>query len=210
MSTWSRSMSSVYPRACGGTPNHSRHHRRYLGLSPRLRGTPTNCHKYHIRWGLSPRLRGNLVISAPLNLAIGSIPALAGEPTPDSAPTGKSTVYPRACGGTTTRTGLPPTFSGLSPRLRGNRACLRLHPPRRRSIPALAGEPPQRLSRPPAARVYPRACGGTGLGLSRAGNPGGLSPRLRGNPVNPWGSAITEGSIPALAGEPPVSHPHSG
>ena len=93
---------SVYPRGCGGTSGRSN--------STRMES------------GLSPRVRGNLNIpNAPATLT-GSIPAGAGEPQPRPPHVGSTQVYPRGCGGTslTGRLHLPPT--GLSPRVRGNRA----------------------------------------------------------------------------------------
>ena len=95
---------------------------------------------------------------------------------------------------------------GLSPRVRGN--------PRqggRRnefpgSIPARAGEPGSGRHVAEVNGVYPRACGGTlvaivGLivGLFAVQ---GLSPRVRGNHHREIAEALTEGSIPARAGEP--------
>ena len=71
----------VYPRACGGTA---------CGLGQAFDGG-----------GLSPRVRGN-----PSNFVAGvtehgSIPARAGEPHRLHVCRQASTVYPRACGGTT-------------------------------------------------------------------------------------------------------------
>ena len=74
-------------------------------------------------------------------------------------------VYPRACGGTLTL-GVPCRPDG----------------PRFRSIPARAGEPADRCSRPRRTGVYPRACGGTGLvAMATIECYLGLSPRVRGN-----------------------------
>ena len=53
--------------------------------------------------------------------------------------------------------------------------------------------------------VYPRACGGTGRTPAIVGEVSGLSPRLRGNPPSPPGTAAATRSIPAPAGEPPPS-----
>ena len=113
-------------------------------------------------------------------------------------------VYPRACGGTAGVTsgcrGM--VTSGLSPRVRGNRA--------------LSGLPSRATT-----GVYPRACGGTDRLAetwllhvrsipARAGEPPGirnsaltgLSPRVRGN--RPIKAMLTRAgrSIPARAGEP--------
>ena len=153
---------SVYPRACGGT------------LSSNLPTKPAG--------GLSPRLRGNRWPGGWGGRGARSIPALAGEPHRWRGIRRWSSVYPRACGGTAygdTQTGLG---RGLSPRLRGNPTFDDQALLQKRSIPALAGEPPLRPAPAIGAEVYPRACGGTLDFL--VGQPG------------------CAGSIPALAGEP--------
>ena len=73
----------VYPRACGGT-------------SP--------CAPYrHWKQGLSPRVRGNRYRVVFRRIVTRSIPARAGEPPAGSRTWRRSTVYPRACGGTAGR-----------------------------------------------------------------------------------------------------------
>ena len=51
--------------------------------------------------------------------------------------------------------------------------------------------------------VYPRACGGTGAAIATVAAAMGLSPRVRGNPVDTRGATARSRSIPARAGEPP-------
>ena len=116
------SRSEVYPRACGGTSP--------LDLKPSDSA------------GLSPRLRGNLLIAHVDLEILGSIPALAGEPSLSSTCWAHRRVYPRACGGTLASSAIPPGMSGLSPRLRGNPIVLTSVSVVSGSIPALAGEPP--------------------------------------------------------------------
>ena len=71
---------------------------------------------------------------------------------------------------------------GLSPRMRGN---------------------PQGVSiRDIDSRVYPRACGGTGIPLAGILPAPGLSPRMRGNHFSASTASVASGSIPAHAGEP--------
>ena len=75
------------------------------------------------------------------------------------------------------------------------------------SIPAHAGEPPGWRCSLYAARVYPRACGGTlGLNLEYV-ELTGLSPRMRGNLRSGLVFLGICGSIPAHAGEPPPRAP---
>ena len=70
------------------------------------------------------------------------------------------------------------------------------------SIPAPAGEPATSGRPGPARAVYPRACGGTRSGRRWRDGWGGLSPRLRGNPIAAALLLPAERSIPAPAGEP--------
>ncbi len=92
----------VYPRVCGGTLGHE--------LRPR------HCH------GLSPRVRGNRPPNEHTNIGGGSIPACAGEPRRPGRRAGARRVYPRVCGGTTASASRSASGTGLSPRVRGNRA----------------------------------------------------------------------------------------
>ena len=173
---------TVYPRVCGGT-------------MPRRSSCASNR-------GLSPRVRGNLHPIAYLDAINRSIPACAGEPRGQFWIAVVSGVYPRVCGGTQynrDRTGLN---YGLSPRVRGNLAGglgLRL---RWRSIPACAGEPCGGWWRRWAMGVYPRVCGGTATAPATPAFTRGLSPRVRGNPLDTELEPRGRGSIPACAGEP--------
>ena len=176
----------VYPRACGGT---HRAGRRREGVH-----------------GLSPRVRGNLGDRVPITRPVRSIPARAGEPDGNSFQFYYSAVYPRACGGTRILGEDLDTLTGLSPRVRGNRAWSSAGGLADWSIPARAGEPlgegqgaPLEDGLSPRVRgnlasessllqvlpVYPRACGGNPLCL-----------RCQHRRI---------GSIPARAGEPASS-----
>ena len=133
-----------------------------------------------------------------------SIPALAGEPIPRyNLPSGRP-VYPRACGGTNAQHINLIGKVGLSPRLRGNPAIIAPLSVCHGSIPALAGEPVYDPNLEYQSPVYPRACGGTGQAISLGRYAAGLSPRLRGNPPVLGSNGLPQGSIPALAGEPPT------
>ena len=179
----------VYPRVCGGT-----------GAS-RPSGNQLR--------GLSPRVRGNRCQGSAKRRWPGSIPACAGEPSRVAVSVYSGRVYPRVCGGTR-RSPTPKTsFSGLSPRVRGNPVCAG-HPPQRcRSIPACAGEPGGMAYIRWQRWVYPRVCGGTGKSRRRVPPSEGLSPRVRGNRMRWAYEADWPGSIPACAGEPSSSDtPH--
>ena len=90
----------VYPRACGGT------------------AVWENIDEGE--YGLSPRLRGNQLKTLDTDYVERSIPAPAGEPWTTRLTSYSPPVYPRACGGTTSRTMPTGPLRGLSPRLRGN------------------------------------------------------------------------------------------
>ena len=152
--------------------------------------------------GLSPRVRGNRTDIEIIRKGKGSIPARAGEPSCDAFQPRGSGVYPRACGGTCRKSRAHRASAGLSPRVRGNPLPCALHVRAHGSIPARAGEPSALRSACSRSRVYPRACGGTGVTIGAINQAIGLSPRVRGNPHSCSCSGPSNGSIPARAGEP--------
>ena len=97
-----KAVAGVYPRVCGGTYQAMRLVRSTIGLSPRVRGNHAAC----------------LLVHAKLR----SIPACAGEPWQGRYFRRVRWVYPRVCGGTLPAAPCPPPWTGLSPRVRGNRA----------------------------------------------------------------------------------------
>ena len=122
-------------------------------------------------------------------------------------------VYPRACGGTDGQSMCFITYSGLSPRVRGNPPARSSPATSTRSIPARAGEPTDSMPAMDRGAVYPRACGGTWTGWSSTLTSTGLSPRVRGNLATAFDNAAFERSIPARAGEPeqiPRGSPEGG
>ncbi len=131
----------AYPRACGGTPLHSK------------RG--------QFLRGLSPRMRGNRDLLEKLIHGSGPIPAHAGEPGVFLRLFKKLRAYPRACGGTPICLVLCTFLPGLSPRMRGNLVTATNFAGRSGPIPAHAGEPRASAVVQFARGAYPRACGGT-------------------------------------------------
>ena len=119
--TFPTSTCRVYPRACGGTFP--------VGDAGELLD------------GLSPRVRGNRKNARPTGMRSGSIPARAGEPLRIQPRPVMSTVYPRACGGTSSQSTKPAGGRGLSPRVRGNQRAGVNRMAMAGSIPARAGEP---------------------------------------------------------------------
>ncbi len=162
-STWGfpNSRQRVYPRVCGGT----------AWSFPAISTVS----------GLSPRVRGNRRRGGPVAIAIGSIPACAGEPTPRSGWANTGRVYPRVCGGTSRSWSRPHWKQGLSPRVRGNPLGGHHRQAVLRSIPACAGEPMNNGQQPNQYPVYPRVCGGTASSPWTRPAGAGLSPRVRGN-----------------------------
>ena len=149
-------------------------------------------------------MRGNLLERYASRIAVGSIPAYAGEPRRYPAAGRRVAVYPRVCGGTRCRLRQAHPVGGLSPRMRGNRWGQKGGHIRIGSIPAYAGEPrtlPPKSGRMP---VYPRVCGGTPRCRRETAALRGLSPRMRGNPLPGRQPTADRGSIPAYAGEPPA------
>ena len=152
--------------------------------------------------GLSPRVRGNLAGGHPQPLGGRSIPACAGEPTTPLTPTASPWVYPRVCGGTGRSYSVANDPEGLSPRVRGNLVGGSPAPVSRRSIPACAGEPRGAYLGRSGGGVYPRVCGGTVHRRPARQGQDGLSPRVRGNPMQVPLLPQVHRSIPACAGEP--------
>ena len=112
-------------------------------------------------------MRGNLERSFYNYRYHGSIPAHAGEPDADGGAALRAGVYPRACGGTSYSSFVAHAKKGLSPRMRGNRGSCARPQSISGSIPAHAGEPSKTLWRFSLLRVYPRACGGTGIAYAQ-------------------------------------------
>ncbi len=116
-------------------------------------------------------------------------------------------VYPRPRGGTLPKA-LPQLLpGGLSPPTRGNPTGDSPPRPRRRSIPAHAGEPRALCPSPCRVRVYPRPRGGTAFWNLQPKPAKGLSPPTRGNPLEGVSHQTTARSIPAHAGGTPDRRP---
>ena len=116
------------------------------------------------------------------------IPACAGEPRQKGIATNMVKVYPRVCGGTRCAASALLSASGLSPRVRGNRAVLRVRGiggfHGLGSIPACAGEPASISS---SIKRY---------------IPDGSIPACAGDPSSGFAARLCIRSIPACAGEP--------
>ena len=116
-------------------------------------------------------------------------------------------VYPRVCGGSSVALPRPCQRYGLSPRVRGKPPTDAPGHPRRRSIPACAGEAYRRRQKRHWRPVYPRVCGGSSRRRRPSATPAGLSPRVRGKHGGNRSRSKGAGSIPACAGEALQSAP---
>ena len=162
--TKSRPAASRSIPACAGEPITSPRQQNNLEVYPRVCGGTWPCSgSSRIGRGLSPRVRGNPCWPKPPCQTSRSIPACAGEPSGPVTESLRGAVYPRVCGGTLLPLRLLRLLLGLSPRVRGNRACSASSPWTRRSIPACAGEPELHQMIAGVPEVYPRVCGGTDL-----------------------------------------------
>ena len=189
--------------ACAGEPRAFRYKTTEKPVYPRVcGGTETVGNKPEWKKGLSPRVRGNRLQQPQRYHLGGSIPACAGEPLELDSVQVVMGVYPRVCGGTGNARSRRPAHRGLSPRVRGNPKTTPCPTPAARSIPACAGEPLRHTPHPSFRQVYPRVCGGTTFSCPTVLPRLGLSPRVRGNPLDVDLHALPPGSIPACAGEP--------
>ena len=171
--------------ACAGEPTQGRLPMLFLAVYPRVcGGTPGDVRGRGYMIGLSPRVRGNLVLVASGAGWERSIPACAGEPRFHRSPDSSRSVYPRVCGGTTSAPLTGWLAMGLSPRVRGNRTSRQAWILSGGSIPACAGEPPWPELGLARDSVYPRVCGGTLWPRPDRPDAEGLSPRVRGNPID--------------------------
>ena len=150
--------------------------------------------------GSSPRVRGTPEMVFPFAIALGIIPACAGNTSWQSTPLRCCRDHPRVCGEHRTANVKMHVQPGSSPRVRGTPK------PRCRTfrtigiIPACAGNTTRPSTRSSRARDHPRVCGehpGSGTtSLRREGS----SPRVRGTRDNPGCALRPHGIIPACAG----------
>ena len=174
-----------------------------MGAYPRSRGGTSLQRVFRIHAkGLSPLARGNHNTHPERAVQTGPIPARAGEPSARSASRSDSRAYPRSRGGTYRRWCQIEGEKGLSPLARGNLFLAECKRESSGPIPARAGEPVNKTKFMDAFRAYPRSRGGTDLPLLLQFHGKGLSPLARGNLLAPSETVVSQGPIPARAGEP--------
>ena len=178
--SWPTGAPAVHPRACGERGRDADQRTERGGSSPRVRGT-LRPRRDRVGWGRF-------------------IPARAGNATPTSAPSPPPSVHPRACGERATAISRSRASSGSSPRVRGTHDRDGAAGPRRRFIPARAGNARRDRRGRKRATVHPRACGERTPRIWRATRQSGSSPRVRGTRRWRARSGAPRRFIPARAG----------
>ena len=167
--------------------------------------------------GLSPRVRGSHLRAGSPQRSQGSIPTCAGQPLGLQDRLHPREVYPHVCGAAVTQGNEQRNIMGLSPRVRGSHAYRAPKPSLRGSIPTCAGQPPASWPFQASAEVYPHVCGAAWSRNVICPIVLGLSPRVRGSPVESPKRIEASGSIPTCAGQPmsavvlppePTVYPH--
>ena len=171
-------------------------------------GTGGSMSRTRFALGPSPRGRGNHLMTMFGPPSDRTIPAWAGEQFLFMVVIGIIGDHPRVGGGTDCPPFREPARMGPSPRGRGNRIARRRRQPRRRTIPAWAGEPRHGHGKVDEAADHPRVGGGTLRGTPERVRFNGPSPRGRGNPRTPSLLRQCRGTIPAWAGEPSATNTH--
>ena len=131
----------------------------------------------------------------------GSSPRVRGTPRITQGPAIIAPVHPRVCGGRSPPPEPATGFKGSSPRVRGTLCGGDFSLPKRRFIPACAGDARPRRRRRLTLTVHPRVCGGRPRSSPRSLPRSGSSPRVRGTrlPRAPFGRRWR--FIPACAGD---------
>ena len=109
------------------------------------------------------------------------------------------------CGAAVMRDDMNACVRGLSPRVRGSPSLPFSTFLLTRSIPTCAGQPKRNAPRPIFSQVYPHVCGAAKSMLVQAGQPYGLSPRVRGSLRVGFIAYTFQRSIPTCAGQPIAS-----
>ena len=195
----------IIPAYAGNTPQaetssaRSRDHPRVCG--EHCRGVPADL----LGRGSSPRMRGTRIVSVSRPDKPGIIPAYAGNTVRlmRDRPNGRD--HPRVCGEHRLPHRHPGPSRGSSPRMRGTHLQEHEREIRPGIIPAYAGNTRTTIRRPSDTRDHPRVCGEHCIVTMMESLATGSSPRMRGTPWLIPNLRITEGIIPAYAGNTPDS-----
>ena len=187
----------AYPHVCGATGHF------FVGISPHP--------------GLSPRVWGNRHVVQHITTTSGPIPTCVGQPSATSRCVKPSEAYPHVCGATNQSPFLCLLFSGLSPRVWGNR----LLPWTKYScygpIPTCVGQPYHCPFLSSDFAAYPHVCGATQFKKSVGSSILGLSPRVWGNlrctlcqpsRLRPIPTCVGQPTDKPTKGSPKRAYPH--
>ena len=130
--------------------------------------------------GSSPQVRGKRMIEQRLNTFLRLIPAGAGKTIPLSALALRTPAHPRRCGENPMRTGLPDSYFGSSPQVRGKRRDNIRPILASRLIPAGAGKTHKDSPGARRSPAHPRRCGENDVHVSYVDVVCGSSPQVRG------------------------------
>ena len=150
--------------------------------------------------GSSPRARGTLHQLLAVLAGGRFIPASAGNTGGFSGGRPGAAVHPRERGEHSSVVVGAPTRCGSSPRARGTRPRSPAYRPRRRFIPASAGNTRKRAPAPRGPAVHPRERGEHAPSSSTRSSSAGSSPRARGTHSNTAHQSNQLRFIPASAG----------
>ncbi len=168
---------------------------RMRGGNLRERGIKTSAR------GLSPHARGKRANQSRKVVAQGPIPACAGETVHSYMRWTDPRAYPRMRGGNPLLFDGVRIPAGLSPHARGKpQVGVKVHA-LSGPIPACAGETIQNPAILDSMGAYPRMRGGNINPITYALTPTGLSPHARGKLLTEMSHTMSEGPIPACAGE---------
>ena len=199
-----RTTGSIPARA--GQPGSQLRPCRRRWVHPRSRGAARRADRAQIEdKGPSPLARGSQVGAHGEHFRFGSIPARAGQPTPNHRQAGRRRVHPRSRGAADRRHHSAPAGGGPSPLARGSRLAHHELAPHVGSIPARAGQPDPAHWLESWTRVHPRSRGAAGSQRANVFRHEGPSPLARGSPRRTSRSQMQKGSIPARAGQPPTT-----
>ena len=192
--------------AHAGEPYHAKSISKPAMVDPRSRGGAHQFfHLGSLGQGRSPLTRGSLPLLLPQRGPRRSIPAHAGEPRSERPWAREMGVDPRSRGGADLGPHRKPLVPGRSPLTRGSPVSSKPTSPPSGSIPAHAGEPLYGHDARHGRLVDPRSRGGAVVVLVETWSGAGRSPLTRGSRGISLPAAGAEGSIPAHAGEPPLS-----
>ena len=188
--------------ACAGQTTSSSIPLCHCADHPRLCGANSPSHApVASGHGSSPLVRGKHQLVALIHSQIRIIPACAGQTVVCCIRSSPSADHPRLCGANRDSNNKEMACAGSSPLVRGKRRGTRGRYPRRRIIPACAGQTPARNPTTSKSSDHPRLCGANCTSLVMRAYSTGSSPLVRGKHTHMRPRAMDVRIIPACAGQ---------